>query len=563
MRWFYNLKIGTRLVSSFILIALLAGLVGIIGTVNIQKVDRDYSELYRNYGIASGDLGHVGMDFHNLRAASRDVFIMQNNKDREQYITKIKTLDADMDKYLGKFEGAIEAEDIRAAFESLKASLKTYKTVRDQVVVLAQEDKIEEAKALFYGDALQPSIDANNSLDKIIQLMEAKGQEKSGDYSAAADTAVQTMIAVIVGAVAVAVALGFFISRSISKPVNRLVKVSEQMANGNLDVDIRVDSTDEVGLLSAAFMRMSSNINEVLTNISSAADQVASGARQMSESSIALSEGATEQASSVEELSASLEEISSQTKLNAHNADRANELAETAKENAVHGNEQMVGMLKAMEEINDSSMNISKIIKVIDEIAFQTNILALNAAVEAARAGQHGKGFAVVAEEVRNLAARSANAAKETTAMIEGSIKKVDSGTKIANNTATALQSIVEDVAKVADLISHITVSSNEQALGVAQINQGILQVSQVVQTNSATSEESAASSEELNHQAQLLQEQVSRFTLKRLDYAPGADRRGSAHTHPDDGDSYVRRSPAKPKRAARISLSDHDFGKY
>ena len=183
---------------------------------------------------------------------------------------------------------------------------------------------------------------------------------------------------------------------------------------------------------------------------------MASGSKNVSESSIALSQGATEQASSVEELSSSLEEVSAQTKLNAQNANRANDLTAKAKTEAAVGNDHMIEMLDAMKEINVSSTGISKIIKVIDEIAFQTNLLALNAAVEAARAGQHGKGFAVVAEEVRNLAARSAKAAKETTDMIEGSINKVNDGTEIANRTAEALTKIVETVTEVAELVEKI-----------------------------------------------------------------------------------------------------------
>lgn len=297
------------------------------------------------------------------------------------------------------------------------------------------------------------------------------------------------------------------------------------------------------------------------------------GAKQVSGSSIALSQGATEQASAIEELTASLEEISAQTKLNADKASQANKLAEDAANNANKGNTRMREMLKAMEEINVASSSISKIIKVIDEIAFQTNILALNAAVEAARAGQHGKGFAVVAEEVRNLAARSANAAKETTEMIEDSIRKTEGGTKIANETAEALNSIVTDVSKVANLVSDISTASNEQASGIEQINQGIIQVSEVVQSNSASSEESAAASEELSSQAELLKDLVSNFKTRGMRNHRKENDAASIETTklrentPNMDYTGAGTKEGTPRRGALpkpvLSLNDRDFGKY
>jgi methyl-accepting chemotaxis protein len=357
--------------------------------------------------------------------------------------------------------------------------------------------------------------------------------------------------------------------------ISEISKVLTEMSEGNLVVGITGEYLGDFVEIKNSLNMIIKSFNEVLGDLNSAAEQVAAGSKQVSGSSQALSQGSTEQASSIEELTASMTQIAVQTKNNAVNANQANELAIAAKTNAAQGNEQMKEMLKAMTEINDSSSNISKIIKVIDEIAFQTNILALNAAVEAARAGQHGKGFAVVAEEVRNLAARSASAAKETTALIEGSIRKVEYGTKIANETAGALNHIVEGVTKAADLVGNIAVASNEQATGIAQANQGISQVSMVTQTNSATAEEGAAASEELSSQAELLKNMVTKFKLKRSastidsieDLSPDilkliesvAQKKRAGSPKAINKEGRGETAAAKPK----IALSDHDFGKY
>lgn len=311
--------------------------------------------------------------------------------------------------------------------------------------------------------------------------------------------------------------ISFFYARRMAKPILIVTKDMDRFADGDLTMKaLEVASQDEIGSLAQSFNKMLDNVNEVLSNVSDSSEQVATGSKQVSDSSQALSQGTIEQVSSIEQLTGSIALISELTKQNANHANLANELSVTVTKNAASGNIQMEEMLEAMEEINVSSASVSKIIKVIDEIAFQTNILALNAAVEAARAGQHGKGFAVVAEEVRSLAARSANAAKESTAMIEGSIKKVEAGTKIADMTAKALNEIVEGIAKMASLVSSIAGASNEQINGITQVNLGISQVSEVTQINSATSIESAAVSDELFQQAELLKRMVGKFILKQ-----------------------------------------------
>ena len=296
--------------------------------------------------------------------------------------------------------------------------------------------------------------------------------------------------------------------------VDEISHILGEMANNNLRVEITSDYQGNFAELKDSINAIIQSFSETLLDFNMAADQVAAGASQVSDGNQEVSRGATEQASAIEELSSSITQMAHQINENAKNANTSKELANEARKAANDGNEKMQRMLKSMDEINESSNNISKIIKVIDDIAFQTNILALNAAVEAARAGVHGKGFAVVAEEVRNLAARSADAAKETTAMIEGSTKKVKAGTAIANETAEALSGIVAGTEEAGKLNDEIAVASNEQATGIAQINKGIDQLSQVVQTNSATAQEGAAASEELSGQALLFKDMVDKFNI-------------------------------------------------
>jgi methyl-accepting chemotaxis protein len=296
--------------------------------------------------------------------------------------------------------------------------------------------------------------------------------------------------------------------------ISEISDVLNEVSGGNLVVSIKSEYLGEFIQLKYSINNIVKALNGVLLKINVVSEQVALGTHQVSEGNQAISQGATEQASAIEELTATVTQIADQTRQNAVNANSANELAMNVKEYAVAGNEQMNNMRRAMEEINISSANISMIIKVIDDIASETNILALNAAVEAARAGVHGKGFAVVAEEVRTLAARSAEAAKDTTAMIESSIKRAEAGTKLAIETAQSLSMIVDGVEKVAELMSEIAVASNEQATGIAQVNKGFEQMSQVVQHNSASSQEGAAASEDLSGHAELLKSMVSLFKL-------------------------------------------------
>lgn len=288
----------------------------------------------------------------------------------------------------------------------------------------------------------------------------------------------------------------------------------EQIASGKLTVSIDSEFKGDFAALKTAINESVASFNGLLSDIDAAATEVAYGTEHVSASSQTISQGATEQAAALEELTAAVGEISVQTNHNARNSQSANDVSISAREQATIGNEKMKQLQGAIEEIDKSSSSISKIIKAIDDIAFQTNILALNAAVEAARAGSHGKGFAVVAGEVRSLAARSAQAAKETTDIIDHSIRKTKTGIEIADETAEALNNIMKGSEETVKLAGEIAVASSEQATGIGQVNDGIMQISIVTQNNSATAEEMAAASQQLSAQAQRLKGMVSRFEL-------------------------------------------------
>jgi methyl-accepting chemotaxis protein len=287
----------------------------------------------------------------------------------------------------------------------------------------------------------------------------------------------------------------------------------ETIATGDLTESIKLAyDGDSIGL---ALNNTLDTLNDMFSQLMRASHQMDDEAGHLSSSSCSLAHGCTEQAATIQELSANSSQIAEKTKANALSANKAAALASTIKGSAEKGSLQMDDMMAAVNEINQASQSISKVIKVIDDIAFQTNILALNAAVEAARAGQHGKGFAVVADEVRNLAAKSAAAAKDTGELISNSMEKSEQGTRIAKDTAASLEGIVSGINESTQLITEIARSSGEQSLGITQINTGIDQVAQVVQQNSATAEESAAASEEMSSQANMLQDLISQFKLK------------------------------------------------
>ncbi len=438
----------------------------------------------------------------------------------------------------------------------------------------------------YYGYYIPIKDKANN----VIGIMCAGKEQQTVAHFINTRVTFTTAMAVVITLICIVIAI-IVVEHSILRPLYMFSEVAKKMSRGDIDQTINYTTNNEYGDLAEDFSAMISNIgeqagiaemvadgdltaeykpasegdvmgkalkkmlrenNKNLSVIRDAASRMATGVNEVASASNALAQGATEQASAIEQITASIEEIATGAKVNADDANAVNELVQNTKNGAIRGNEQMKHMVNAMNDINESSENISKIMKTIDDIAFNTNILALNASVEAARAGVHGKGFAVVADEVRNLATKSAEAAKASEEMIEDSIKKVEIGSKLVIETATALEEILESVESIATKVSSIADASANQANSVSQVNAGITQIADVVQTNSATSEECAAASAELSSLAGQLEHAVGRYKL-----VSSKSRTSSFDDSFDSGsdDDFV-------DNESIISL-DSDFGKY
>ncbi len=437
-----------------------------------------------------------------------------------------------------------------------------YNEADEKMMMLAQQGRIEDARAILEGECVTLYNSLNSAFNDIIAYNTKGSDDAAAESASLYKNATLTMTAVIIAVILVGVFFSFVIIRLIKIPISEIENAATKMAEGDLDVKISYTSKDELGVLAAqvgklihklqviiedenqflakmaegdftvdstceeaytggfypllvSFRGIADKLNDTMLQISQSSSQVASGAEQVSNGAQALAQGATEQASSVQELAATIEEISNKVNQNADSARQASKAADCVSVKMNVSKEKMQQMTHAMGDISSCSSEIGKIMKIIEDIAFQTNILALNAAVEAARAGTAGKGFAVVADEVRNLANKSTEASENISALIENSLKAVENGTQIADDTAQSLMQAVNDVKEMTSIIEQISAASSDQADSIAQITAGIDQISSVVQTNSATAEESAAASEELSSQSQLMKSLVGRFQLK------------------------------------------------
>ena len=488
---------------------------------------------------------------------------MTNTNDKEKNLQYQKDIDqgvSEINQLLDEVEATIETKEGRQYFTELKGTITQYTPIRTQILYAATSDNSNDASKLLYEKASPLAVKISNNISTLLQMKIDDCNKLVSQLKVLQIISIIVIIIAIGGLYIVTLFISKNISESITKRLENMKKIAEKMANGDLDVEIQIESKDEIGDLANSFSLMiitiksyikdlsyvlsemanknlvaetsadykgnfieiKSSINNILVafndtfeEIKDASEHVNEGSKQVSATSQNLSQGTIDQANSIEELSRVMDEIDKKVQNTAINASNTNNITTKLVQNIECSNEQMSEMLNAMDDIEESSKNINMIIKTIDDIAEQTNLLALNAAIEAARAGDAGKGFAVVAEEVKKLAEQSSQAVKQTTNLINLSISSVNKGRVLADNTAKSLIKVVEDVREATELVSNITLGAEEEALSIKQINGTIQQISDVVQSNSATAEESAAASEELMAQAEILNTMVDKFSLK------------------------------------------------
>lgn len=588
--WIKNMKISAKLffMSGVAIVGMV--IIALCSFTLMGRMNRDTTDIVGSWLTGINESRAVDTyisDFHlnELRYITADTESKRSMADTEMNALKSRIQEA-VDRYTASVDPD-ETEDI-GYINAVTSRWNEYLTVHNRMIDAANKGDYDAAMEILDNEAMT----AYNAMTKALDTL--TDYNSTGAYEAGEDSALLYRVSVVISIVLVVMVITFglmvaaAVAKSIHRPVEEIKNAAVKMAQGNLDIQLDYNSQDELGVLSAqmkelvrklkaiiddenaflaklaasdytvesvcpgeytggfypllvSFNKIADKMNENFYQIGTSAEQVSNGAEQVANGAQALAQGSTEQASSVEELSSSINSISQQVNTNAEVARTASLKANEVGEGMQVSNKKMEEMMEAMTDISGSSREIGKIIKTIEDIAFQTNILALNAAVEAARAGAAGKGFAVVANEVRNLASKSAEASQNTSALIERSIKAVENGTRIADETAKSLLQAVEGAKEATRIINQISEASEHQAKAINQVTIGIEQISSVVQSNSATSEQSAAASEELSSQAQVLKRLVSTVRLRSSQNMIGAGSYGEPVAEEDSNVDYSK----------------------
>ncbi len=559
-----NLKVGKKFLLAFGLILIMFVIAVISAGVGIRRSKASYRRFYEQEYEAITSVYQMQI---SLQEGLKELLLAVVESDQDETNRMVQKVNEDLQSVQTQLQSIYEvySGDV-SLLKNFETMMVNNKPVREKAIEAASrgtKEGNEEAQQIIlreYNPVVEQYVEV---LRQAFQKMEQESHDQYEESMKMLDYLYIASVLISVAAFILTCLIALRLTKLILVPVQKLEEVMKEVVKGNLSADVEYDSKDEFGEMATYMHEMTTGVaaiikdieriltamaggdfsarsadrssyigdykkilqamigikaalNTTMTTLNQSADQVASGSDQVSSGAQALSQGATEQASSVEELAASINDISNRINENAHGAETASKKSDMVSEIAGEGNRRMQDMLSAMADISNSSGEIGKIIKTIEDIAFQTNILALNAAVEAARAGSAGKGFAVVADEVRDLASKSAEASKNTAVLIENSLAAVENGRRIADETAGALEKVVSGIQEATDMMDSIARASREQADAITQITVGIDQISSVVQTNSATSEESAAASEELSSQAQIMKDLVRKFKLDK-----------------------------------------------
>jgi methyl-accepting chemotaxis protein len=516
-----NMKIGGRLTIGYGLIMLLMASLIVLGVTRLSSIG-SLTDKVVTQDWAEAEAANTITALTNANARNTlELFITTDKDQAERIYQSIDVNKKFISAALELFDRLPMSSEATPVVANIKLTRAAYVASFSKVAQLLKDDQLEEANRMMRGETL-PALNVLQGHIKQLMAMQKKQVENSAmAVRQTISFSRMLMLGLGLGVLLIGAAFSAWITRSITRPLNEAVRVAKSVATGDLTTRIDVRGTDETGELLQALKDMNHSFAQIVSQVRSGTDTIASGSSQMAAGNLDLSSRTEEQASSLEDTASSMEQLTTTVKQNADNARQANLLAVSASEVAVRGGVVVSQVVDTMDSINESAKKIADIIGVIDGIAFQTNILALNAAVEAARAGEQGRGFAVVATEVRNLAQRSAGAAKEIKLLIDDSVDKVATGSKLVDQAGGTMNDIVLSVKRVTDIISEITTASEEQTAGIDQINMAIGQMDQVTKQNASLVEEAAAAAETLHDQAGSLARVVSVFKLEGMLAAP------------------------------------------
>lgn len=509
-----NLRLGVRLTGGFTVVLALMLIMITIAVTRFNDIDLAATAIMHEDWVKADAAERVGSRTRSNARSALEALIVVDKEKLERLWGQVDSNTREIDAALATLDRLVELSEGKALLSRIKEGRTRFAASLDLVRRLVADGKVQDAsrtltlEALPAIDAMQSAVDELTNLQK--KLVDTNGSRIASDI----DAARTMMLALGAAGMLIGALFAWLLTRSITVPIAEAVRIARTVASGDLTSKIEVRGSDETSQLLAALKDMNGSLEDIVSQVRMSSDSIAVGSGQIATGNVDLSQRTEEQASNLQQTAASMEELTATVKQNSDTARHANQLATSASEAAAKGGEVVGRVVETMEEITASSQRIAEIIGVIDGIAFQTNILALNAAVEAARAGEQGRGFAVVAGEVRNLAQRSADAAREIKSLISTSVEKVETGSKLVVDAGASMDDIVTQVKRVADLIAEISSASVQQSSGIEQIGGAVTQLDEVTQQNAALVEESAAAADSLKQQAIKLAELVSVFRV-------------------------------------------------